>query len=498
MEMKEKVIHAVNNIDFSKNFVWSKGEWFSYELFFCRCYSASMILQEYADYGNVIVILENGLLLCELYFAAMLSGKTIIAIDPLKGEGEIGEILSSISRALVIKENEVGIEENCKFYNVSERFLKSDYSKNVREDIKQTIINSIEKRNFEDVYLITFTSGTTGSAKGIKHSLNNLFGSAYAMLDKTCLESGQRFLHVMPMTYMAGILNSIFYPFIAELEIVISNRFSVKEALRFWEVVIEYEITVFWLSPAMVLMIEQVDRKEIGIEYCKNHEVYFHVGTAALTDKIREKFEQRYGITLFASYGLSETLFVSIETIESKRRGKENNVGGMLEGIQYTLGYDDELNVKVPWMFLGYTNEETDQYFTNGYYKTGDLVKFEDDILYITGRKKELIIRGGINISPVKIEKIVMEEEMVKECVVFSIKNQFDDELTCCAYVADGSDKVCEELERRLNKRIAEILGRAYCVDSFCCVKELSRNINGKLDRKKLERLFEKSNDNKI
>lgn len=498
MNTKSRVVTYIYQIDFSKKFVCTAGNWLSYNLFFTRCYELAIFLQNYTDYNTVTVILENGLPLFELYFAVIMTQKEIIVVDPIKSNEEIAEILSSIPKSLLIKENTVKIEKNFQFYDISESFFSLEHTVMADMDIKLKVIHKIEDRDFTNTYLVTFTSGTTGTAKGIKHSLNNLFSSIYAMLQKTCLPKEQRFLHVMPMSYMAGILNSIFYPFIAGFEIIISKRFSIKEALRFWDYVVEQQITVFWLSPAMLLMIEQVDRKELGVEYCKNHEMYFHVGTAALTFKVKETFERRYGVQLYASYGLSETLFISIETPKSKYINQENNVGEMLENVQYSIDQSGELSVKVPWMFLGYTNDVTHKYFENSYYKTGDLAKVSQNLLYITGRKKDLIIRGGINISPVKIENIVMKEDIIKECTTFSVKNKYEEELTCCAYVLKQSNEMCEELESRLNLQITKTLGKSYYVDYFWQVSALSRNINGKIDKKEMERQFTERYGNKI
>ena len=65
----------------------------------------------------------------------------------------------------------------------------------------------------------------------------------------------------MPMTYMAGILNSLIYPFLIGARIIITRRFSIISARNFWNIVIKYKADLFWLSPAMLMMIDQIDRK---------------------------------------------------------------------------------------------------------------------------------------------------------------------------------------------------------------------------------------------
>ena len=135
-------------------------------------------------------------------------------------------------------------------------------------------------------------------------------------------------------------------------EIVIAGRFSVKVAISFWKKAAAYGATLFWLSPSMLLMIDKLDRSKIGEDYCRNHDTCFLIGTAALTDKVREKIEKRYAVRLRASYGLSELLFISVETEETRKRGEKNNVGEFLEGVEYKLEADKELLIRVPWEYL--------------------------------------------------------------------------------------------------------------------------------------------------
>lgn len=150
-----------------------------------------------------------------------------------------------------------------------------DFSNSGSLDIENKIVELWRERDFEKEYLITYTSGTTGIAKGVSNSFANLLGTGYAFCDKTNVVPESRFLHIMPMTYMAGILNSITYPFIAGLKIVLCQRFSVNVALRFWNIVSKQEITNFWLSPAMVMMIDQLDKGDKGVDFCSKHDMVF-------------------------------------------------------------------------------------------------------------------------------------------------------------------------------------------------------------------------------
>lgn len=495
--MKKRLIEQIENMNFSDIFLEDvkRSHPYTYGQFFYECSCLCEILDSESKCNSIVAILENDVLLVKMYFVALMSKRTIYVIDPQKAETEINEILEQIPQSFLIKENDVIVHRK-DFFDISEETRKiSSETVLSKDNIKELVLEKLKERDFDDCYLVTYTSGTTGVSKGVKHTFNNLLGTAYALQEKVQAPKRNVFLHVMPMTYMAGILNSIFYPFIAELKIVVAERFSVKTAISFWNIVELNQITVFWLSPAMLMMIEQVDRKTIGETYCNEHEMFFLIGTAALTDSMREKFEKRYKVPLYASYGLSETLFISIETKKSRSATSQNNVGELLTGVEYQI-IDGEMLLNVPWMFLGYTNTDTEEYFEGVYYKSGDLVDIKDGVLFITGRKKDLIVRGGMNISPARIEKIVNADERIVECAIVGVKNKFDEEQVCCVYVPASKDIDVNAVETSTNKTIINQLGKNYRVDIFFSVNSLPRNINGKIDKEKIKVLVGEINDN--
>jgi len=106
---------------------------------------------------------------------------------------------------------------------------------------------------------------------------------------------------------------------------------------------------------------------------------------------------EKYGVELLPSYGLSETLFIS--TRVKGDMGAEASVGSVLPMVNLQFSDAEEIFLDVPWMFLGYSNENTAEYFDGKYYKSGDLGEIVQGHLQITGRKKDLIIRGGMNIT---------------------------------------------------------------------------------------------------
>lgn len=488
--MKQEIIGRLKQFDFSKDFVIdaAKDRHYSYQAFFGRCLTiANKLKIQSANNKHTVFIMENSVELLACYFAAMLSGKIATAIDPVKEQEEIKRILDSIPDKFVV----VDKAGSAKVEN-SDLLMEPDTFEQTKVDegeVKDNVISLLESRDFDEDYLLTFTSGTTGNTKGVRHTLNNLVKTADAFNRYFDVDGTRVLAHYMPMTYMAGILNSIIQPFIAGAGIVVMGRFSPFKAFTFWQDVVKYNVNLFWLSPSMLTIILKASKHALGQDYCSNHDLLFFIGTAPLHLKTRQEFEAKYPVKLYASYGLSETLFLSTETVETLALGG-GNVGKLLEGVEYKFGDDGEMLVKVPWMFLGYTNEPTEHYFSGDYYKTGDLAKIEDGILSITGRSKDLIIKGGMNLSPALIENVVTSIEGVEECSAFSVLNKFKEELVVLGYSSTLKDT--EELEKTISAAVLNALGKNYMIDRFYQVTSIPKNVNGKNDKKVLKENYQK------
>lgn len=496
--MVREVIDFINKLNFDDLFIIDdcKGKEYSYTDVFSQALAAANYLNDVVKGDSVIAVKENSYELALLYFAVMLTSKRIVVADPQKGRNEIKTIVDGIETTGIFLDSQDVRSISDKHYVLN---LPESAKTNINSsELRQEIIQRISSRNTDTPYLVTFTSGTSGVSKGVEHSLDNFFRTALA-LDNKVNKRGGYFLHFMPMTYMAGIFNSLIYPFLTGYKIVITSRFSVIMARSFWDKAAKYNVDLFWLSPSMLMMIDQLDRTKIGEEFCRKIKPTFLVGTAPLSNEMRNRFNARYGIKVFASYGLSETPILSIETIDSIGKSDKNSVGELLNGVEYEITKEGELLVDAPWMFLRYTNENTEQYFSGRFYKSGDLVNIKMNYLYITGRIKDLIIKGGMNISPVTIENVINKNPEISESVVFGVTDSSGEERICCAYVTrSGAVDDSDGLDTVLKRAVIEELGRNYLVDYMWRINEIPRNINGKIDRKIIRRSWEKMNKNSV
>lgn len=477
MQYRDEIMQRMKNISWNEIFVYDSinDKKYTYHDIFNSARKISCYLEE-KKIEMVYVYLKNSIDLFIMYFACM---RTEIIISPIDIEKPIEEFAKRAKMDklcyLFISEEEI---DDVKFILKEELFEKTKSNYNDVDNRKY-----IEEIELDKLYLITYTSGTTGLTKGVKHTLFNLFSSAIAFGTSMGYNEKSILCHNMPMSYMAGILNTILMPFIMGSKIVIAERFSVVSAFSFWKTVMKYQINTFWMSPTMLHVLLKLKPSKEILEYFENNKVIFSVGTAPLHLKLKEEFEEKFGVVLYQSYGLSETLFLT--SALPKKNGEKTSVGYCIEDVSIKMGEENEILVHVPWMFKGYTNVETEEYFQQEFYKTGDLGKVINEELYITGRKKELIIRGGLKISPMQIEKIILEEERVKECFVGSYVFREEEKIFCC-YVSET-----EKLELQLNETIAKKAGKNFKIDKFLKLKTIPKNLNGKNDKEQVIKLIQ-------
>ncbi len=479
-----KIIENISKRDLNDVFIFDdiSGKTITVKQFYRDVLSVESLMNERSLNKTLVLIMNNCYELIVIYFACLLTARVASPIDPKLGRERILEIIKDESDFSFITDEHWLIDEHAES-NYALLFQKPTAIVN-----ETSFISKLRLVKFNDLYLLTYTSGTSGKFKGVKNSAANLFLSAEAFCSLHGITNGKCFLHSMVMTYMAGILNTIFMPFVSNSSIVICERFSVDIAVKFWNIMKKYDINTLWLSPTMLALILKVNRGENGIAYCKENNVDWYIGTAPLAENLKQTFEEKYSVKLFQSYGLSETLFISSVTNKTHQSNKSSGVGELLEGVNIKYGDANELLLSVPWMFLGYSNEPTEDYFDGNLYRSGDIGKIEDGILFITERKKDLIIRGGINISAKAIEEVVLQNSHVNEALIVSVNDDLMGEIICCAVILNGDTEL--KLLQKEIKRAVKKLGNGYTIDRLIAVNEFTLNLNGKIDKLRMRELF--------
>ncbi len=424
---------------------------------------------------RLVASLPNGVPFVLLYLACLWARVTVCPLNPDSSAPEVRYVLDVFRPDAAIGLDADVLNDGCKVLDWSLDFLRQLPTAE-GANTPEWVLN--------DIFSVTFTSGTTGRPKAVVHYAERLLANAFDFNEFLGYTSSERMLHVMPMYYMAGLLNTILCPLAAGGSVVISQQFSPREALFFWKRIIDNDVTAFWLSPAMVHLAMSLDRNAGSGDYAKNRLNFAFCGTAPLPPEMFVQFEARYGVSLLQSYGLSELLLVSCNLPETAAAG---SIGAVMPKVNCSFAQDGELLVETPYAFGGYLDPETgllpsEQSVTS--MPTGDFAAFDDKTrtLSVTGRKKDIIVVGGINVSPVAVENVLMTAEGVSQVAVIGEADAVYGERVA-AYVALQPGRTQESTMPTLKALCAANLSAASQPSRYYFLDKLPAGPTGKIQK---------------
>ncbi len=377
-------------------------------------------------------------------YAGWKNGLTVIPIDYMSTAEEFAYIINDCKPDLVFCS-----ENNSKIVNESEIYLKNKFSIIVYEKLDKVSENesneiSFSQINNENDVLIIYSSGTTGKPKGVIITFKNIKYSLRFMGEKGLIKHEDILLSILPFHHALPIGYTIIGPIYFGSTVVIvhsltkeiifcilsNNKISIIPAVpRFFESIIQgikEKITTSPISNLLFRFSELIMNKKFKkLIFKKIHKVfgenirYFLSGGAALDKDIINDFIT-LGFDVVEGYGLTETVaIVSMSELGKIRPGSVGKVTDLVD-LKIVAG---EIVVKGNIMKGYYNNpNETNNAIIDGWFYTGDLGYLDKDgYLYITSRKKEIIVTSsGKNINPSEIENILIEySDLINELAVF-------------------------------------------------------------------------------
>jgi len=335
----------------------------------------------------------------------------------------------------------------------------------------------------DDPALLLFTSGSTGRPKGVLLTHRGVLANALGVIDHTGLGAHDRLLHVMPLHHTNAINNQIVAPLACGASVYLADRFRAAEMPDLMERVRPTLITGVPTMYARMLVhpVAPEALQSLRLARC---------GSAPIASALHQNIEAYFGCDLVVSYGLSEATCTSTMNPPGARR--IGTVGTVLKGQQVVLldahdqpaapGSEGEICIAGPTLMQGYLGHKGDTPVRNGFLHTGDLGRFDEDgYLSITGRIKEVIIRGGENLSPRLIEDVLAGEPGVSACCVVGLPDADLGEVPAAAVVANTGEAIPDAAS--LQAAVAAKLGRIYVPQTVHIVARLPENSVGKLDR---------------
>jgi len=346
-------------------------------------------------------------------------------------------------------------------------------------------------RGDDDLALLLFTSGTTGTPKGVGLTHHNLRANLQALLAETWeMNEEDRLLHALPPHHLHGLGLGLYGTLYVGNAAVLLERFDPAVVLRAVE---QHRISVFMGVPTMYHRMTEVagdfSFASIRLLTC---------GSAPLSPEIFRRFQQRFGFPLVERYGLTETAINTSNPLHGTR--KPGSVGLPLPGVEVGIfdpqtqsrladGETGEIWVRGLNVFGGYWQnpEATAAAFCGDWFRTGDLGAFsKDGYLSILGRIKELIIVGGTNVTPGEVEAVLETDAGIAECAVVGLPDPDLGE-RIAAFIVPRAGEDPAVVEQRLRAKAEKDLAPYKRPRLYQFLDAIPRNAMGKVERSKLQ-----------
>jgi acyl-CoA synthetase (AMP-forming)/AMP-acid ligase II len=350
--------------------------------------------------------------------------------------------------------------------------------------------------SLHDTSFILYTSGTTGRAKGVRLTVHGmLWVAAACWAPITGLCESDTLLSPLPLFHSYALNLTVLGVLATGASAHIMERFSTGEAVR---LLASGDFTYFPGVPTMFHYLLQATRGEPGLKF-PNLRLCISAG-AIMPATLNREFEERFGVELLDGYGITETSTMVIMNWPGGGRIM-GSCGIPLPGLAVRIvdasggdvapGAEGELIIRGPSVMPGYHNkpDETRNALRAGWYHTGDLAKSDENgFVTITGRLKELIIRGGQNIAPAEIEEVVNGFAAVLDSAAVGIAHEHLGEVPALFVVPRPQQAIeSEALLAHCRKHLS-----AYKVPHVVrLIAEIPRTGSGKIIRYKLRELIE-------
>ncbi len=305
---------------------------------------------------------------------------------------------------------------------------------------------SIVERAEDDLAMIMYTGGTTGRPKGVALTHGNLHWNAVTVADAVRLDRDTVSLLCLPVAHLFGAFATIIGQVLG-LRGVMLEWFTPDGALQ---AIDEHRVSYVAMVPTMMtLLLHHPDAERYDTTSLRT----VFVSAAPVPIELAEAFEKRFGCEVLEAYGQTEAA-PAIALMRPGLPKKAGSTGPPLPGVDVRIEDDGHREVPVgelgeicarsPGIMVGYHNlpDVTEDTLRHGWLHTGDLGYLDEDgYLFVTDRKRDLVIRGGLNVYPRDIEEVVLEHPAVAEVAVVGRPDEkMGEEVVAFVVLAAGAD----------------------------------------------------------
>jgi acyl-CoA synthetase (AMP-forming)/AMP-acid ligase II len=340
----------------------------------------------------------------------------------------------------------------------------------------------------DDVALVLHTSGTTSRPKIVPLRQRHLGRSAAGIAESLCLTAADRSLNVMPLFHIHGLLAGLLAPLSAGGSVVATEGF---DAFRFFSQLRTLRPSYYTAVPTMHQMVlarsarHAAAARDAGLRFVRS-------SSASLPAPVLDDLRGLFGVPVIEAYGMTEATHQMCANPLPPGEAKIRSVG-MPTGIDLAIldeagslqpaGTRGEVSIKGPTVIDGYENNPNadEVAFTNGWFRTGDEGYLDEDgYLFLTGRLKEQINRGGEKVSPLEVDEVLLRHDAVAQAVTFAMPHdKLGEEVAAAVVLVQGATAGESELREHVARSLAAFKVPRRVV--FC--DELPKGPTGKLRR---------------
>jgi acyl-CoA synthetase (AMP-forming)/AMP-acid ligase II len=339
----------------------------------------------------------------------------------------------------------------------------------------------------DDIALILHTSGSTGRPKRVPLRHFNLAVSSANIANTYALSEADVSLCVMPLFHIHGLIGSTMATLLSGGTVVVPIKFN---ALSFWRTVKEHRVTWYSGVPTMhQLVLARTRHKSEEAASLR----FIRSCSAPLSPELIHKMEDVFGVPFVEAYGMTEAAHQMTSNPLPPRHRKPGSVGVgtglricIMDKAGNHLGTNQrgEVAIQGANVFRGYENnpEANARAFVNGWFRTGDEGLLDEDCyLHLTGRIKDIIIRGGENIAPHEVDEILLRHPAVAAAVTFGCAHPTLGEEVAAAVVLHERHGATESA---LIKHCREFLAEYKCPKKIYLVDSIPTTATGKIRRR--------------
>lgn len=450
-----------------------------------------------------------------MIYTQLLSGKPVLITDPGTTTAGLKSLIEKTGVKVVVTDQTVpGVSADVRVLtpgstvkktgSLLSKFIKTTAPDSVAEPSLVSILSSGDGLDpapvtvpSETLAYVLFTSGTTSEPKGVMITYGALTAHLETFRNVYGYKPGDRMLNILPGHHADGLIQGLFLNAWCGSAWVRPFGFSIQTIPDLFQSFKRYRITHFVTVPTMLMFMQKMS--EGFTDALNSPDFRFSLSSASkLEVSLWESFVSTFGKPLYNMYGLTESVTGGIFCGPSADTMKIGTIGKPVDceiRIDREPGQDSgpgELLLKGPNLLTGYYRNPaaTSDVMADGWFKTGDLAMVDEDgFVHITGRKKNLIIRGGVNVYAEEVTAAINRNQAVLECLAVGFPDDtWGERVLVAVHLKEGQHPT----EQDILQASREFLAPEHVPDQIVFLGDLPKGPAGKVKINEVRDLIQK------